>query len=103
MQLKIRLDLTPALPMNMNREGNLLTPALSSTSVWRRGRWNGARGFWGSLREILRRILSPRRGNKMALRWQKALHSSPSRWLAQLLPLLGAEHYPQIFRRVCTM
>jgi len=26
------------LPMNMKRKGNLLTPTLSSTSVWRRGR-----------------------------------------------------------------
>src|SRR5580693_9433311 len=25
--------------------GGLLSPALSSTSVWRRGRWNGVRGF----------------------------------------------------------
>jgi hypothetical protein len=48
-----------SLPMNSNQERNLLTPALSSTSVWRRGRCNGARGFWGSMREILRRILSP--------------------------------------------
>jgi homoserine O-acetyltransferase/O-succinyltransferase len=44
--------------MNMHREGNLLTPTLSSTSVWRRGRWDSARGFWGSMREILRGILS---------------------------------------------
>jgi hypothetical protein len=48
--------------MNMNREGNLLTPALSSTSVWRRGRWNGVRGFWGSMREMLRGILSLKEG-----------------------------------------
>jgi hypothetical protein len=51
------------LPMNMNRKGNLLTPALCSTSVWRRGRWNGVRGFWGSMREIVRGILSRRRGD----------------------------------------
>jgi len=47
--LEMRLALTLSLSMNMNRKGNLLTPTLSSTSVWRRGRWNGARGFWGSM------------------------------------------------------
>ncbi len=52
---------TLALSLNMNREGSLLTPTLSSTSVWRRGRWN-APGSRGSMRGILRRILSPGRG-----------------------------------------
>jgi hypothetical protein len=58
-----RLTLTLALPMNMN----LLTPTLSSTSVWRRGRWNGARGLWGTMREILRGILSTNMNRKWNL------------------------------------
>jgi hypothetical protein len=45
-------------PMNSNQETYLLTPALSSRSVWRRGRWNGAHSFWGSMLELLRGNLS---------------------------------------------
>ena len=55
---EISLDLTVSLPMNAHRERGLLTPTLSSPSMWKRGRWNGARWFLGSMREILRRILS---------------------------------------------
>ena len=36
----------------------LLSPALSSTSMWRRGGWNDARGFMGSMRECFRGNLS---------------------------------------------
>jgi hypothetical protein len=64
MKPEMRFDPTLTLSINMNRKGNPLTPTLSSTSVWRRGRWNNAHGFWGSMRGILRRILSPRRGDK---------------------------------------
>jgi len=51
-----------SLPMNLIREGNLLSLVLSSTSVWRRGRWNGAQRFRGSIREVIRGILTLRRG-----------------------------------------
>jgi hypothetical protein len=40
------------------RDGSLLTPALSSTSVWRRGRWGLGRGFTDSMRELVLEILS---------------------------------------------
>jgi hypothetical protein len=64
------------LAMNMNRKGNLLTPALSSTSAWRRGRWNGACGFWGSMREIVRGILSRRRGDRSMTRGENPTKSN---------------------------
>jgi hypothetical protein len=51
--------LAATLPMNSNREGNLLTPALSSTSVWRRGRWNGVSGFMDPLRFDATRTTGP--------------------------------------------
>jgi hypothetical protein len=35
--------------MNLNRKGSFLTPTLSSTSVWRRGRWNNSNWFMGSV------------------------------------------------------
>jgi hypothetical protein len=75
-QLEMKLDLNLTLPTNMNRKGNLLTPTLSSTSVWRRGRWNGACGFWRSMREILRPILFPRRGNTSTRRWENPTKSN---------------------------
>jgi hypothetical protein len=57
-----------------HRERDLLTPALSSTSVWRRGRWRDACGFMGSMREFclgiltisLTPALSPRRGRNFS-------------------------------------
>ena len=46
------------LPMNPHRKRNLLSPTLSSTSMWRRGGWNGAHGLMGSMCECFRGNLS---------------------------------------------
>jgi hypothetical protein len=90
--------------MNLKRERNLLTPALSSTSVWRRGGWNGAYGFVGSMREILREILSPRSreragiGLRMNSSWKKHANGITTLLAAVVLvispaPLLHAAQF----------
>jgi hypothetical protein len=46
------------LSMNPVRDGSLLTPALSSTSMWKRGRGNLTRRFVDSMRELVWEVLS---------------------------------------------
>jgi len=53
-----RFPLSLKLSMNPHRKRSLLSPTLSSTSLWRRGRRNDAHGFMGSMRECLRGNLS---------------------------------------------
>src|SRR5579872_732409 len=48
------------LSMNHCLIGNLLTPALSSTKAWRRGRGNDVRGVQGFNARFFRGILTPK-------------------------------------------
>jgi len=80
--------LTLALSMNLplKKEPPLPNPLLhkyvEERGMERRG------GFMGSMREYVRRILSPRRGNGAARRWEKSLATGPCPTLIELPPLL---------------
>src|ERR1700683_665039 len=52
------IALTPAAHFSFwathpHRKRSLLSPALSSTSMWRRGRWNNAKGSWVQYANVL--------------------------------------------------
>jgi hypothetical protein len=77
----------PGPPHEAPRERGLLSPTLSSTSVWRRGRWSDAHGFMGSMRDLFRGILSSRKGNGPTARWENPTKSN------QIQPA-GSEYGP---------